>query len=315
MIVTRPELARLVEQARAEAPSAAHGLYGPGSTAWRIARDGVVFLGAGRAALLQLAHPYVAHAVAQQSEATRDPIGRFNRTFEAMYGIVFGDLETAVAAAWRVRGIHDRVHGTITEDVGRYRSGHRYNANDAGALLWVHATLVDTALAAFEIGYGPLPAAEKEAYYQELNRVAALFGVAPDTLPRTWPDFEAYFARMTEGDELAVGSAARKIAGLLMTPAHIGVRPVMRWYGALTAGLLPPRIREGFGLPFGRADRLAYEASLRALRRTWPLVPERIRWRPEYREAMRRIEGNPRPDRLGRAIEQLMLRAVRPRPA
>ncbi len=205
-----------------------------------------------RAALLQLAHPYVAHAIEQNSEATRDPIGRFNRTFEAIYGIIIGDLDTAIAAAQRVRAIHERVNGSIPEDVGPYARGHRYHANDAGALLWVHATLVDTSVAA-------------------------------------WADFAAYFARTTAGDDLAVGGAARSIARALMTPASAAMRPAMRWFASLTAGMLPPRIREGFGLPFERADRLAVEASLRALRRGWPLVPERLRWRPEYLEALRRL--------------------------
>jgi uncharacterized protein (DUF2236 family) len=271
-----------------------------------------VFLGAGRAALLQLAHPYVAHAIEQHSETTRDPIGRFNRTFQALYSMIFGDLETATAAAWRVRGIHDRIHGEITEDVGRYKRGHRYHANEASSLLWVHATLVDTAVMAWETGFGPMPAAEKEAYYQELKRAALLFGIADEIVPRTWADFTAYCARMFESDELGVGRPAREIARFLMAPASAAMKPPMRWYAALTAGMMPPRLRDAFALPFDRADRLAYDASVRALRRTWPLIPERVRFRPEYHEAVSRLEGRPSPDRLGRTIEQIVLRAVRP---
>src|ERR1051326_4137231 len=44
----------------------------------------------------------------------------------------------------------------------------------------------------------------------------------------------------------------------------------------ITAGLLPPRIREEFGLRFGPADRLLYEGSLRALRSLWPKLPARL---------------------------------------
>ncbi|MFT3772024.1 MAG: oxygenase MpaB family protein [Minicystis sp.] len=314
MIVSRPEIARLIEQAKAQAASPEHGLFGPESATWRIARESVVFLGAGRAALLQLAHPYIAHAIAQHSETTRDPIGRFNRTFQALYGMIFGDLATALDAAWRVRGVHDRIHGAVDEDVGRYARGHRYHANDADALLWVHATLVETAVMAHEIGFGPMPPAEKNAYYLELKRAGALFGLAADAVPPDWPAFEAYCARMVASDALAVGRPAREIAGFLMAPASPLIRPAMRWYGTLTAGMLPPRIREAYGLPFGRADQLAYAASLRALRSTWPRIPARLRFRPEYHEAVRRIEGRPGPDRLGRGIEQLVLRVVRPRP-
>lgn len=315
MIVTRPELERLIAEARAGSRSPEAGFFGPGSATWRIARESVVFLGAGRAALLQLAHPYVAHAIAQHSETTRDPIGRFNRTFQALYGMIFGDVETAVQLAWRVRGIHDRVHGVIDEDVGRYPRGHRYSAGDAEALLWVHATLVDTAVMAHEIGFGPMPAADRAAYYEELKRTGALFGIGADVMPPDWEAFAAYRDRMLASDALGVGRPARAIAGFLMAPARAVMRPALRWYEGFTAGMLPPRLRAAYGLPFGPADEAVYAASRRALRRAWPHLPPRLRWRPEYHEAMARLAGHPAPDRLGRGLSQLLLRAVRPRPA
>jgi len=313
MIVTRPEIARLIEDVQRGVKDPAQGIYGPDSVTWRIAGESVVFLGAGRAALLQLAHPYVAHAIAQHSATMRDPIGRFNRTFQALYSMIFGDLDTAVAAAWRVRDIHDRIHGAVDEDVGRYARGHRYHANDRGALLWVHATLVETAVMAFEMGYGPLPAADKEAYYAELKRTGALFGLAEDAFPRTWADFTAYCARTVASDEIAVGAPAREIARFLMAPSRPAMRPVMRWFEAFTAGMLPPRVRDGFGLRFGRAEQLVHAASLRAIRRGWAHIPARLRRRPEYTEAQRRLAGRPRPDRIGRTLERMVLSAVRPR--
>ena len=313
MLVTRREFEQTVERVRAGVKNPAHGLYGPDSITWRVARESVVFLGAGRAALMQLAHPYVAHAIAQHSDTTRDPIGRFNRTFQNIYTIIFGDLEAAIASAERVRKIHDRINGPIDEDVGRFARGHRYQANESGALLWVHATLVETAIMAFEMGFGPLAAAEKEAYYQELNRLAALFGLSETVLPPTFPAFEAYCAGMLASDEIAVGKPAREIAGFLLVASRPALAPAIRWYTTLTAGMLPPRLRQGYALPFSRADQLVYDASLRALRRGWPLLPARLRQRPEYTEALRRLDGKPRPDRLGRALEQLVLKAVRPR--
>src|SRR5271157_5174585 len=46
------------------------GFFGPGSITWRVNRESVVFLGAGRAALLQLAHPWVAASLAHHSNLT-----------------------------------------------------------------------------------------------------------------------------------------------------------------------------------------------------------------------------------------------------
>src|SRR6516165_1434907 len=65
------ELALLCE-AMADAPA---GAFGPGSMVWRIDKEAAIFLGAGRALLLQLAHPWIAAAIAQHSRTLTDPIG------------------------------------------------------------------------------------------------------------------------------------------------------------------------------------------------------------------------------------------------
>jgi uncharacterized protein (DUF2236 family) len=116
---------------------------------------------------------------------------------------------------------------------------------------------------------------------------------------------------MVDSDELAVGKPAREVGAFLLSAPNAPMVPVMRWYTTLTSGMLPPRVRAGYGLPFSRADELVYDASLRALRLGWRRLPARLRLRPEYVEARRRLAGRPRPDRLGRALQDALLRAVR----
>src|ERR1700677_1693309 len=67
-----------------------NGFFGPGSITWQVNRESVVFLGAGRAALLQLAHPWVAAALAQHSNLMNDAIDRFHSTFRVIYTMLFG---------------------------------------------------------------------------------------------------------------------------------------------------------------------------------------------------------------------------------
>jgi hypothetical protein len=38
-----------------------------------------------------------------------------------------------------------------------------------------------------------------------------------------------------------------------------------------------------------------------------------MRWVPDYVEARRRLAGRPRPDKLGRTVQQIILNSVRPR--
>ena len=96
-----------------------------------------------------------------------------------------------------------------------------------------------------------------------------------------------------------------------MTP----VKPIMRWYTTITAGLLPPRIRAQYGLPWGRADEFVFRRSLAAIQPTYSRLPDRLRCVPAYFEAVNRLEGRPRPDRVGRTFEKVLLQMVRPREA
>jgi uncharacterized protein (DUF2236 family) len=312
MIVTQNQLDRRIAEVTASVRDPRIGLFGPDSMTWRISRESIVFLGAGRAALLQLAHPYVAHAIEQHSATRADPVGRFNRTFLHVYGMIFGDLESAVTASRRVRKVHDRIHGAIDEDVGRFARGHRYTAHDEGGLLWVFATLIETSVMAYELGVGTLSPADKDAYYQESKIFGSLFGISDEALPRDWPAFKRYCEEMAAGDALAVGRPAQETARFLLTPPRGVLGPLGRGYAALTTGLLPPRIREGFGLPFGPAEQASYQRTLRAVKRGWPLLPDRARWLPDYVEALRRLDGRPRPDRLGRAVQQRILDSIKP---
>src|SRR5687767_13848481 len=130
MSVTRADLERLIAELRKEIADPRAGIFGPGSVNWQIARESICFLAGGRAALLQLAHPFVAHAVDQHSHTRVDPMGRFVRTFANVFAMVFGDLDYAVESARHVHAIHERVQGSIPEAVGDYAAGSAYLAND-----------------------------------------------------------------------------------------------------------------------------------------------------------------------------------------
>src|SRR5215210_9268468 len=168
------DLERGFEVVRSKAAGPTEGVFGAGSTIWQVDREALVFLGAGRALLLQLAHPWVATAVSEHSAALLDPIGRFHRTFQVVFTLVFGSLDQALKTSRRLHGRHAAIAGSIPEALGRYAEGSPYRANEVSALLWVHATLVDTALLAYELVHPPLRPEARERYYQESRLLGAL---------------------------------------------------------------------------------------------------------------------------------------------
>ncbi len=310
MVVSREDLERSIEELRREVTDPDVGIYGPGSISWNVGREAALFLGGGRAALLQVAHPFVAHAVDQHSATRTDPLGRFQRTFYNVFKMVFGDLDDAIRSARRVHAVHERIVGYIAEDVGRFRDGARYAANDESALFWVHATLIDSAVMAHDLFVRPLSFDEKDRYYRESRRFARLFGIPDAVMPEGWADFADYFQTMVESDTIAVGQPARDLARFLFSAPRRTHRPIFQWARLLTAGLLPGKVREGLGLPFGRKERALFEASVAVVSRAYPRLPARLRYAPAYVKAIRRLEGRREPDRFGELIERLTLEVL-----
>ena len=103
------------------------GLFGPDSALWQINRHAATFLGGGRAALLQVAHPAVAQGISHHSITRDDPYGRFKRTFRQVFPMVWGSLDEALGAARAVHRVHHRIRGRYVEDVGRHRLGDVYD--------------------------------------------------------------------------------------------------------------------------------------------------------------------------------------------
>jgi uncharacterized protein (DUF2236 family) len=293
----------MVRSAAAGGPA---GIFGPDSVIWRIDREAAVFLGAGRALLLQLAHPWVAAAIAQHSRSLTDPVGRFHRTFSTVSTMVFGTTGQALAAARRLHRRHTAIGGTLAEDVGAFAAGSPYCANDVAALRWVHATLTDTALLAYQLVSPPLSARDRERYYADARLFAALFGIPQSALPQSWPDFARYVDDLFSSDTLVVGSAARSIAAELFSGAGTRLRAPF-WYRALTASLLPPRLRDAFELPCGPPELRAVERALTVFRHVHPWLPARLRYVAPYHEALARLAGHDRPAPLTRLLNRFWI--------
>lgn len=310
--VTRDQLERHLAKVVRAVRDPRAGLYGPGSLSWEVNRESVIMLGGGAAALLQLAHPFVAHAIDQHSLTKSDPVGRFARTFGHVFAMVFGDLDHALSSARRVHQVHVRIRGRLRENVGRYARGDRYEANDEEALLWVHATLLATALDVYERIVRRLSDEERERYYQESKLFAYLFGIPDAVLPPAYRDFARYYEGMLESDAIAVGAPAAEMRRFLFRPPTAAHRPLSLWLEVFTAGLLPPKLRVQFGFPYGRVEREIFDRSIPALRLAVRMAPRRLRYFPAYIEAERRVAGKPERDPVGRMLEKLALRGLQP---
>jgi uncharacterized protein (DUF2236 family) len=257
-------------------------LFPPESATWRVNREACLLLAGGRALLLQVAHPLVAAGVAAHSRFRDEPLLRLWRTLDLMVTIVFGEAASAITALRAIERVHARVRGVLDEDAGPFRRGTPYSARDPELLLWVHATLVDTALLAYERFVAPLPPRLAGAYYRDSKVVARLFGVPEALIPAGLPEFRRYVRQMFEGDVLAVSAAGREIAaGILHPPLAPGLRHAVESTGLVTTALLPPRLRESYGLSWSPRRQRAFEALARVVRASLPVLPRSVRYLPQ----------------------------------
>jgi len=260
----------------------ATGLFGPDSLAWRIDREVMVLAGGSCALLMQAAHPVVAAGVVQHSTYATDPFGRLKRTLTSSFDVAFGSRARADAAIRRVNAIHASVRGRLPD-------GAPYSASDPEALLWVHATLVDTALRVYSRFVEPLSPADEQAYHEEAAQVATHLGVAPSDLPDRIEDLRAWIDAMIESGRVRVAPDARSIARTVLRP--IPWVPRLAWEAAhlISLATLPAPLRRQYGLGWSPARERGIDRLAAVSRRALPLLPPFARHAPQARAAERRV--------------------------
>ncbi len=242
------------------------GLYAENSVMRRVNRENVLLLGGGRALLMQLAHPKVAAGVDEHSDFRQHPVRRLRRTVRMTMAIVFGERETALAAARAVNHVHAGV------------SGRGYRALDTDLLLWVHATLFDTALVTYETFVQRLPSGEREDLYQEFKLLGELLGIPRGYFPMRLPDFNAYVEAMLTTGPAVVNDQARALARLVLRPPlRLLPGPVMVPFEVVTAGLLPATLRDQYRIKWGAAQQRAFRLAVATLPRLVAMTPPVLR--------------------------------------
>ena len=127
--------------------------------------------------------------------------------------------------------------------------------------------------------------------------IGRAFGIPPSLLPATLDEFEAYLAASTAPDgPVQVGPTARELGTAVLHPPLGPVMPALAGVPAVayawtlwpSIGLLPPAIRDAYGLPWGPRQR-AVSAWLVAGWRAWrPWLPASFRQMPKALAADRR---------------------------
>jgi uncharacterized protein (DUF2236 family) len=227
------------------------GYFGPESVTWRVHADLSAPVSGLRSLLLQALHPLAMAGVEQHSRWRDDPGGRFATTSAYVLTTTFGDRAAARGAADRVRKIHEHVHGTDPV------TGKPYEAGDPALLIWVHAALVESGLAA-AARYGlALTPREQDQYVAEMTAVAELVGVPAASFdagnldasgaPASVAELDAYFEAVRPS--LATSKSTEDTAAYLigMPAIEPELADVWQVLAAASVASLPGWARDLYG--------------------------------------------------------------------
>jgi len=210
--------------------------------------------------LLQMLHPAVLAGVWDHSNFRSDMHGRLRRTARFIALTTYGGQAEAEAAIARIRGIHDRVRGTLP-------NGSTYSANDPALLAWVHVTEITSFLDAW-IRYAEpsLPTADQDRYFVEMARIASALGADP--IPHSRSEARAQIKAMQP--HLLYDARTREVARLVLTrrAPNMLAEPLQALTMQAAVDILPAWARQLHGLSAPTLSRPLVRASMLGIART-----------------------------------------------
>jgi uncharacterized protein (DUF2236 family)/outer membrane biogenesis lipoprotein LolB len=290
--IDRTAFCRQLVKVHGRVPDPRVGLYGPDSMMWKVSAPlAPGGLGAGRALLLQTAHPWITASIDQHSIVRHDPVERARRTFNNVFTMIYGSMPQVLASAHQVHRVHEEIEGRINYQAGAFSKGSEYRANEINAMIWVHATLWETQITMYETLVGALSAEQKEQYYQETKLFAMLFGIPEDALPRSWGEFMAYNSAMWNSPQLTVTDNTLLLRDDLLRARSIWLVFPM-WIQKITiASTMPERLASEYQMEPGLWTKMNwFWIRNSAMVATW-VLPATLDTNAIHHEAHARLDG------------------------
>jgi uncharacterized protein (DUF2236 family) len=254
---------------------------GPDSLTWRYFGDHRMALLGPRAAVLQNMLPALGQGVEDHSVWFAETLARLQRSIPPIFDTVYGvEPETS---GHEVRDFHRTIKGRLPD-------GSPYSALNPDTFYWAHACFVEHLITATDTFIKRLSRAEKEQVFAESITWYGRYGVSSRGTPRTYAEFESYFAQALEERLVAhrtaaygVGYATKGWPRPRRIPAPVWWlvrRPANAVSSSLTIGGMPRRGREILGLPWDASRERRYQRFARlsrALDGAYRRLPGRLR--------------------------------------
>ncbi len=249
-----------------------------------VAPEGVLLAGAGRAILLQIAHPAIGYGVARHSDFANRPVDRLNATLSYIYALSNGSDDDARIMRRAVNRAHAPVRNPprgAAPGAAASAGDPPYDARDPALQLWVAATLYDTALTVYERVYGPLDDASADHVYREYARLGTALQMPAELWPPDRAAFRAYWNETVA--TLRVDDTIRGVADALLRAEKAAwpIRVAMPTARLVTVALLPGAVRQEYRFAWSAQRDRRFERLVRVAAPVYRVLPRSLRRWPQ----------------------------------
>ena len=232
-------------------------------------QEGILFAGSGSALLLQAAMPGIRSDDTHHERNLATELGEaLQATLSYIACLVFGTRdEKRTLLSMLSHGQHPL-------------KGSDYYAHKPDVYLWIAATLYATATDFYQRIYGRVTLKTAEKAYGEFSLLCQILDVPSGTWPESRQAFWKYWDEHIE--RLHVTSHANEFAKDLMYRTEFprwvqSLKPMLR---VITIEMLPPRLRDEYGLQSTFGTRTMYRSTMGFAVAAYPSLPKTVRGYP-----------------------------------
>lgn len=266
--------------------------FNPEGALWKVSRERLILAGGPRALLTQIAYPPVAEALAHTGKLEADAVGRLRGNATSGFNLIFGTVEENELINAEINRQHSDpdLQLTIGTTTGAHKKGTAFSPRTQEGLGLVAATLIEGSIEGYQTFVGRLREAERDEYTREAKILFGGIGLRPESLPDTYDGVRQHIEEMIDDERLAVGATAMRLAPYTMlahTKAPAFLKEAIRLF---TLDLLPDKLREQYGFKITSGERKSAKRRASHIRAAVPLMPDAIRYNPQFRKARRQPE-------------------------
>lgn len=232
----------------------------------QILQEGILFGGSGTALLLQAAMPDIRSKESEHHKNLATELGDALQAFLSYIScLAFGTQQE---------------RKTLMEMLQRGEAplkGSNYYSTNPDMQLWIAATLYATCTDLYQRIYGRVNYRTARKAYSEFTLIMNCLGIPTGTWPVSRQAFWKYWDDQIE--KLHVSPDAHKFAMDLFadTSMPAWVKPLKPLMRVVTIEMLPPRIREDYGLKSTMTTRGLYRTTMGFSVAMYPALPKSIR--------------------------------------